>query len=802
MLRVLARCFGMCRRPEAPRERATVAPGSLGGHAIEPVSPAPARQPPMHTLAAIRDFLGRRVCVVPAPFRRLKDNFVAWELEREIARISTSGSSVIALQIWEDFTSRIARVGIGEQKKANLLSKVHPGAYGFVQNGQYENFARFVNALAPCGLSDETMIGLIGREFNVHDIEDIIPADDLCDQSSWYEIMRDNLSRPETSERHRVRLAEYLNTVARLNVSDTVRNRLFTMVTTQTANHRWLRLSNIPDVPRWIDTVLRSELTAAQKVTVLDQRKPRDDAPGTTSLYSRTFGTWGIRTIPLAFAKEFFRKIANSDLPLERKVQLLTPRLSESCELISIPLREHVPQRVVDRSRWLDLCYNTENNADTPLGWVHDLADGHGDLKRELTVAMCDELAQYTDHELLPVLRPLLNQLGDFAGNPRLQPFIARLTGIVLSSGCANDTPAPFDRLEAAALAGLGQAFLASFNAGDQGPKFATRNNQAIYSWLRAVRETKDDTLGQLGEQVQNEYGKCIPASLMKILGERRHQDAEEYFALISADGKSSVLMHDDFFRNRVLGIEPRAGDSQYQWSHLYSFTCEAPGGDFSFRPVTGQTFSAFPVLRDAYASGFVLERHSALIDVLGLAGYAAPFRAALGSSTSRFKLVSPNPDENFRIQLDLANHFRSVLEAQGDNERRDAFRLTPAHVARIRDIYCNEGDSQERLAQQLYLLGALFAKYSSSSIFGVESDSPQAVRDYAVALLNTAGSLAPGLVPQQIVQDWRNRLAGIGDAFTCTSVVYNSMTQWINERREDGGWRAMREAMIPQMWR
>ncbi|MFM0515755.1 hypothetical protein, partial [Paraburkholderia sp. RL17-373-BIF-A] len=58
--------------------------------------------------------------------------------------------------------------------------------------------------------------------------------------------------------------------------------------------------------------------------------------------------------------------------------------------------------------------------------------------------------------------------------------------------------------------------------------------------------------------------------------------------------------------------------------------------------------------------------------------------------------------------------------------------------------------------------------------MFGRELDSPEGLRVLAVAMLNHAGDLDPGVkgFSKDDLADYRGRLLGKGDSFTCTAVL------------------------------
>jgi hypothetical protein len=72
--------------------------------------------------------------------------------------------------------------------------------------------------------------------------------------------------------------------------------------------------------------------------------------------------------------------------------------------------------------------------------------------------------------------------------------------------------------------------------------------------------------------------------------------------------------------------------------------------------------------------------------------------------------------------------------------------------------------------------LSTVFTRYSSSTIFGTESDSPQMLRYYAYALMEKAHNLDHTLIGQDKFNDWKDRLLGTGNAFTCTALLSDMM--------------------------
>lgn len=103
--------------------------------------------------------------------------------------------------------------------------------------------------------------------------------------------------------------------------------------------------------------------------------------------------------------------------------------------------------------------------------------------------------------------------------------------------------------------------------------------------------------------------------------------------------------------------------------------------------------------------------------------------------------------------------------------------KLSPAHYQHILSAYHLTDATPQKQAETLFRLSTAFARYSSSAIFGTEHDSPPALRGYAEALMQKAWELSPAIFPSsEQFTDWSDRFHGLHGAFTCTSVVADSM--------------------------
>lgn len=80
--------------------------------------------------------------------------------------------------------------------------------------------------------------------------------------------------------------------------------------------------------------------------------------------------------------------------------------------------------------------------------------------------------------------------------------------------------------------------------------------------------------------------------------------------------------------------------------------------------------------------------------------------------------------------------------------------------------------------SQTLLSLATVFSRYSSSSVFGKEDESPQVLRDYAYALMSKENELNPEITEGNF-NDWKDRRFGLNNAFACTAVLSSIMIEY-----------------------
>ncbi|WP_119712145.1 hypothetical protein [Arsenophonus endosymbiont of Aleurodicus floccissimus] len=96
--------------------------------------------------------------------------------------------------------------------------------------------------------------------------------------------------------------------------------------------------------------------------------------------------------------------------------------------------------------------------------------------------------------------------------------------------------------------------------------------------------------------------------------------------------------------------------------------------------------------------------------------------------------------------------------------------------------IYNLTNSSNRNKAEHLLALSAVFTRYLSSAVFSTELDSPIMLRYYAYGLIEKSHKLDPTLITQDTFNNWKNRLLGCENAFSCTAILYDLMIDYAIE--------------------
>lgn len=184
---------------------------------------------------------------------------------------------------------------------------------------------------------------------------------------------------------------------------------------------------------------------------------------------------------------------------------------------------------------------------------------------------------------------------------------------------------------------------------------------------------------------------------------------------------------------------------------------------------------------------------------------YTALFLEALNSPHSATKLCD---EQN---QLTLTAIFSPLLVERplGVDTYLTSVNIAEPHYADLLNVYDLSGASPLIKAQTMFCLAAVFAKYSSTHLFGRETDSPQALRAYAAALMVKAYELEPSLfanatnTAEENFLGWTQAMLGGKDnsgraIFTCSAVISREM---LAHTRQTYGFNAIAITIKPPAW-
>lgn len=184
--------------------------------------------------------------------------------------------------------------------------------------------------------------------------------------------------------------------------------------------------------------------------------------------------------------------------------------------------------------------------------------------------------------------------------------------------------------------------------------------------------------------------------------------------------------------------------------------------------PKLNELFSHyFPFFSASYTQAHKKAKFLRLLEALNLGSLHAAFVSATDARYSQTKLINAKDIKTLR-EIFTPKLVYSI-EA-GRNSLEDV------HYGEIISAYDLASASDADKGKILLCLAALFAKYSSSAIFGTERESPQPLRDYAYALMERAHSLNANLVNKEMFAEWTDRLLGLNDAFSCSAVLSDRM--------------------------
>src|SRR5471030_1478517 len=261
-----------------------------------------------------------------------------------------------------------------------------------------------------------------------------------------------------------------------------------------------------------------------------------------------------------------------------------------------------------------------------------------------------------------------------------------------------------------------------------------------------------------------------------------RYKDAVNFILLSAQPARVSAMLLSLASLEGMLS--PQVGT---EWHNVYLYK-DGVNLSPAESPPSGELFAkAFPLFNDPYQHMQNKAKFLLLLKVLNLGSLETAFVCAAGAKYSATKLVSATH------QKTLKGIFAPKLTYSPGAGR---YGLNDAHYEELLGAYGLASASDGEKGKTLLCLAALFTKYSSSAVFGTETESPEVLRQYAYALMAKAHSLDGSLVNAATFANWTNRLLGLNKAFTCSAVLSNLMVEHIRSR-----FPAVLSGIMPPAW-
>ncbi|WP_213993687.1 pentapeptide repeat-containing protein [Sodalis sp. dw_96] len=223
-------------------------------------------------------------------------------------------------------------------------------------------------------------------------------------------------------------------------------------------------------------------------------------------------------------------------------------------------------------------------------------------------------------------------------------------------------------------------------------------------------------------------------------------------------------------------------------WDRFYLYDNRGENLPLAHHPLETLFRDDFKLFNWPYRYLLSSVRFRRLLETLDLGDMRKTFISAMGAHVSKQKLVSAEDQRRLR---EIFSPKLMYSTDSGD------YSLTNEHYQEILKVYDLSASNNSDKAKLLLSLAAVFTKYSSTAIFGEEQESPEMLRRYAYALMEKANSLdAEVFEDEDMFADWKNRLLGLHNAFSCSAVLFNIMVEHIRSRFPD-----VLASIMPPAW-
>lgn len=273
----------------------------------------------------------------------------------------------------------------------------------------------------------------------------------------------------------------------------------------------------------------------------------------------------------------------------------------------------------------------------------------------------------------------------------------------------------------------------------------------------------------------------------------------------------SSVIIVDHPFCQEKLSGKKLNNGKQMSWGSNI-FICENRNNGYKnilFDNIKdpSKTLQQYPLLFQAYQREQNASNFNKLIQFLKLGEYKEHFLAALNYKQYDKKFT--NNTDQLALHKLFKNKFtdNNLVLNEPKSDKNDhaqkltvkTYQLTDDHRQMLLKTFQYDNKDKKSQSMLLLCLAAIFAKYSSSAIFGKERESPNVLRSYALALLMTSYIIDPSFVPLKTLKDWDDRFQNKDRTFECTAVLSIAMIQHIQQ--QDKAYSPILASLLPPAW-
>ncbi len=212
--------------------------------------------------------------------------------------------------------------------------------------------------------------------------------------------------------------------------------------------------------------------------------------------------------------------------------------------------------------------------------------------------------------------------------------------------------------------------------------------------------------------------------------------------------------------------------DETIGWSNVFYFKNQSKNAEV-INDIS-EVFKTFKVFKNNYEFEQKHAKFIKLINLLDLGDYQVAFLNALSAKRLELKYITNEHQNGLNIIFNKL--FEDGESCSYAEHGAKPIKLKDFHINNIFNAYNFSDRTDKEKGQLLLILSGIFAKYSSSSYFGTEENSPIALRYYAFALMKKAVELHPDIISVENYNTYTNKFLGIGDAFTCTAVLSSNI--------------------------